>query len=82
MDETIEEVRAQRDQMREALMEAWTDICQWQQLARYQREKMNNNLGWCPTQAGINTSESVKRMIGDAMSGKGKALTASAETIS
>lgn len=67
MSETIEELKAQRDQMREAISDAWTDIRQWIQLAKYQCEKMDNNLGWCPTNAGIQKSEEVCQKIGDAI---------------
>ncbi len=52
--------QAEKDEvLNDALVSAFTDIKQWQQLAKYQRTKMDQNLGWCPTQAAIEASESV-----------------------
>lgn len=58
---------AEAGRLREVCHEAWVDIGQWCQLARYQREKMDQNLGWCPTQAGIDASTAVKEKISAAL---------------
>jgi len=58
---------AEAGRLRERVHEAWVDIGQWCQLARYQREKMDQNLGWCPTQAGIDASTAVKEKISAAL---------------
>lgn len=49
-----------------ALHVASQDIREWRQLARYQREKMDQNLGWCPTQAALDSSEKALSMIASA----------------
>ena len=54
-------------EMREALIASHTDIGHWLQLARYQREKMDQNLGWCPTEEGIVRSEMVRSQISTAL---------------
>jgi hypothetical protein len=48
---------------RDALNHAWSDIGRWIQLATYQRQKMDQNLGWCPTEAGIEQSHRVRDRI-------------------
>ena len=53
--------------LKDALLDAGVDIRCWLQLARYQCEKMDNNLGWCPTQAGIKQSERVLGTMADAL---------------
>jgi hypothetical protein len=51
------ELIAEVERLNAALYLAITDIHQWTQLARYQREVMDQNLGWCPTQAGLDASK-------------------------
>lgn len=53
------ELEAERDALKEALQLARTDIGHWIQLGTYQREMMDQNLGWCPTAAGIEASRGV-----------------------
>lgn len=49
-----------------ALSDAHRDIGEWIQLARRQRDELNQNLGVCPTQYGIDSSEKVRRALGQA----------------
>lgn len=63
LDSAREEVR----RLREALTDAWSELCQWEQLAKYQREQMDQNLGWCPTEAGIDASVAARGRISDAL---------------
>ncbi len=50
-----------------SLSDAHRDISEWLQLARYQREKIGQNLGWCPTNMGIERSMTVCHQIGQAL---------------
>jgi hypothetical protein len=43
----------------QVLMACWQDLKSWLQLARRQREMMDQNLGWCPTEAGIKETEKI-----------------------
>lgn len=63
-------------QLIEALIASHTDIGHWLQLARYQREKMDQNLGWCPTEGGIVRSEMVRSQISTALLNADLARTA------
>jgi hypothetical protein len=65
--EHIAKLEAQRDALKEALHRAWTDISHWVKLATYQREMMDQNLGWCPTAAGISGSRVVLEQIAEAL---------------
>lgn len=58
---------AREKRLRHVLEMAWTDIGQWLQLARYQREQMDQNLGWCPTQAGLDASTAMREEISAAL---------------
>lgn len=53
--------------LRAAVMTAATDIRQWIKLAEHQRVRLDQNLGWCPTQAGIDASMAVLEKIAAAL---------------
>lgn len=63
----MSELRAMIVALERVLMAAHTDIGHWVQLAERQRKVMDQNLGWCPTQAGIDTSRKVRDGIGAAL---------------
>jgi hypothetical protein len=62
-EELIQDIEALKD----VLIGAMTDIRQWVQLARYQRRKMDQNLGWCPTERALSDSQSVTDRIRDVL---------------
>ena len=63
----IAELEAQAAAMREALLTAYTDIGDWQSLARRQYAEMPHNAAVCPTQMGIDHSDHIRKVIGDAL---------------
>ena len=63
----IDALRERVKLLKDALLNAGIDIRCWLQLARCQREQMDQNLGWCPTQAGIEQSERVLSTMADTL---------------
>lgn len=63
----LSESQARAGRLEGALTEAWIDIGRWIRLALYQRQQMDQNLGWCPTQHGIDESDLVRRRISAAL---------------
>ena len=55
--ETIDALHNDRARLRTTIMDLMDDVRHWRSLGMYQRQMMDQNLGWCPTQAGIDVSD-------------------------